>query len=223
MAVTRNMRAPSGITGQVWGASGAVYTVDANGYIANVAAADIGPLVAAGCTVVTGNAADGISPMSLRLLGGRKPDGTVMTGSAGAGVFGVTSTAGTSLFLVGEAAQTNTKTDVAIFEAPVPEGYYPGKDLTLTVNSHYTGGGTVGTKTVGVNAYEIATDGSQGSDICATTTAATMTTAAADAAFTITGAGLVAGDKILFKVTMTLQETGGASAVTGRLNSIRLS
>lgn len=223
-AATRNMRAPAGVVNtKIYGASGATYQVDANGYVPNVAVPDISPLVYAGFSIMASPAADGLDVQALELFSGRTTLGVLMATAAAAGVFGISSSAGTSLFLASEAAQTNTKTDVVLFEKPMPQGYFAAQNLSPIINANYTGGGTVGTAVVSLNAYRIGKDGSQGADIAATAgNPVTITATAADYPFTVTGASLNQGDRVLFKVTMVLQETGGASAVTGRINSIRI-
>ncbi len=164
---------------------------------------------------------NGIIPQFIRLIDGRNSDGTILAAAAAAGKFGLSLTLGTSAFLVGEAAQNNTKTDIVLAEIRLPDTYVPGTDFVLTANAHYTGSGTVGTKTLDCEVFKNSSVGGSAADICATTIK-TLTNAAANHAFTITGATLAAGDTFIARLTMALQETGNVSTITGRINSIKI-
>jgi hypothetical protein len=174
--------------------------------------------------VATGTAGTtGIFVTPIPLLNFKNNDGTPLAAAASAGKFGMTITLATAQFLLAEAAQANTKTDIALVEFVLPPTYVPATNFTITTNSHYTGPGTVGAAhTTGLNVYKNAAAGTQGADINATA-AISIGAAAADQAFTITGATLIPGDRVTVVLTMIVQETGGASALTGRVNSVRVS
>lgn len=171
---------------------------------------------------VQANTSNGINTTRILLFNAKNSDGTVLTGSAAAGKFGISLTLGTSEALTGEAAQGNTKTDIAAFEMTLPAGYIAAQNLTVTVNAKYAGAGTAGTKTVVAAAYLLATDGTMGANLVATS-AATITTSAADYAFVITGTTLTGGVRILVAITAVMQETGASSTLTATVNSARLS
>lgn len=158
----------------------------------------------------------------LRMLDFQNSDGSVLAASAAAGKFGITLSAGTAMNLVTEAANSNTKTDVAIHEYIVPSSYVAGTNLTVTANTMYVlGSGTVGTHTLAAAAYLTANDGTQGATLIATA-AQSVPAAAADVTFTITGTSLVAGSRLLLSFTLVIQDTG-ASNITAKLNSVRIS
>lgn len=165
--------------------------------------------------------ATGLTPTPLPLLGFHNTDGSALSAAAAAGKFGFAITLGTSFALTGEAATGATKTDDALAEFVLPPWYIAGQNLTATVNAALTGTGTAGTKTVQVKAYRTANAGTQGANLGGAAQA--ITAAGADVAFTITGATLNPGDRILFEVETVLQETGGVSSLTALINSLRVS
>ncbi len=149
-------------------------------------------------------------------------DGSALVASSQAsGAFLSVVTIGTEQYLKGEAAQNNTKTDTLIFEYVVPDFATSAADLTLTVNALYAGTGTIGTKTMDALVYKISDAGLHGADICATTIK-TLTNAAADYAFTITGTTLAAGDRLLVKLITVISESGNVNPVYSRINSARM-
>lgn len=111
----------------------------------------------------------GIEPAaSVVLRGAMNSDGS--TASAGAGNFAVT-TAGsapalTDLYLKGEDAQGNTKTDYAWLSFVLPDNYRSGQDFNLTVNGEIVvGSGVLGTKTIKAIALPRDAAGNLSSDI----------------------------------------------------------
>lgn len=203
-----------------------IYTADTSGNVASVPkGSDLRDLEAQGARVVDTtqtSAPNGLYATALPLMHGRNSDGSAIAAAASAGKFGLTVTLGTGTFLVSEAANSNTKTDIALFEHVLPRGYVAGKNITLTANVQYVlGGGTVGTHTVNANAYRTANDGTQGVDLI-NVSAATVPAVATDVVFTIAGATLNPGDRLVLKVTEVIQDTG-ASNITAQINGVRLS
>lgn len=184
------------------------------------------PKLGATCSLLATSASlgatNGVPAIALPLAQGRNTDGSALAAAAAAGKFGFSISLGTSLFLVGEAAQANTKTDDALFEFVLPPWYRSGANLTATVYAKLTGSGTAGTKTVQVLCYKTATDGTQGADI-GPAAASAINAAGADVTFTITGTTLNPGDKVVLKLETVLQETGGTSSITAQVGSLRLS
>jgi hypothetical protein len=165
----------------------------------------------------------GISPVNrLNLMDGRNTNGTALDATGSATNFAISSTPGTSLRLLGASATGVTRTNTAIYSATLPANYIPGRDITLTVNANRTGTGTAGTNTVDVQAYSVTTTGTQSADLV-TTAAQAITGTAADYAFTVTGTGLVAGDRLLVQVVTVTQETGAVNSLTAQVNSLRVS
>lgn len=147
--------------------------------------------------------------------------GVPVTAAAQANIFGITFTPGTAEYLLSEAANSNTKTDVGCFEVVLPDSYVAGTAFGVTINAHFViGAGTLSVKTLGLNVYRQANDDTSGVDLNGTA-APTITGTAADYAYVIAGTSCLPGDRLILKLTMTLTETG-ASNVTGRVNSVRL-
>lgn len=167
-------------------------------------------------------ASDGLVATPLAITGFKNNDGTTLVVAASAGKFGITSTPGTVLQLLTEAANSNTKTDIAQVEYVVPLNYVSASNITVTANCDYTlGGGTVGTHTLAAAAYLTANAGTQGTTLIATS-AQTVPASAGDVTFTITGATLVPGSRLILTFTLVIQDTGGSN-ITAHVNSVRLS
>lgn len=164
--------------------------------------------------------ANGLSPQRLNTLSARNSDGSVIAAAAAAGKFGVALTAGTSFQLVSEAANSNTKTDVAILEAVLPPNYLAGANVSLIVNCAYVlGSGTVGTHSLTPSVYRNADAGTQGANICSAVQ--NVPAAAADLTFTLTSTSLLPGDRLMISLSLIIQDTG-ASNITANINSVRL-
>lgn len=180
-----------------------------------------GGLVTAVAT--TPSAKLGGATIRLLLTHGKNDNGTTLAASAGAGVFGITNTTGTSISLSSEAANGNTKTDKCIFEVQLPQFYKAGDSLTVTVNAlHTLNSGTASVKTVQAKAYLLASDGTSSADLIGAAAQAT-TTAAAEYTFTIAGATLTAGARLLIQITAVITETASGGGVVLSVNSVRIS
>lgn len=166
--------------------------------------------------------ASGLAPMYLRLSSGLNTDGSGLAAAAAAGKFGYAITLGTSIALVGEVSNNNTKTDDALFEYVLPANYVAGQNLTVTINAAISTAGapTYAAKTAEIKAYRTAKDGTQGADI-GPGAASAITVAGADIAFVITGTTLSPGDRIVFELEAVLHDTG-AVACNVVINSIRV-
>jgi len=166
--------------------------------------------------------ASGISPASnLALTSARNADGSVATASSSATTFGISNTPGTSTFLLAANALSATITSTVIWEYQPGNGYFSGRDLSVTANAYYSGAGTAGTKTLTLTAYRINdSTGAHGSNLGSA--AITLTNAATDNVFTVTGATLAATDRIELRLVSVLQETAG-TAINARINSVRVS
>lgn len=226
MTISAVLIAPSGSIGQVTGQSGAVYPIDANGFVTITTQGDVNPLLNAGYKFApfasTPVGADGIVQRPIPLTNARNITGAALAAAAAANVFGYSVTLGTGLSLVSEAANANTKTDAAMLEFVMPQEYVAAQNFNVAVNVGVTiGAGTLSTKTIGLNAYRLKADGTMAADICATGAITLTSNAATDYNFTITGATMLPGDRIVLKPTLTLTETA-ASNVTGLINSVRV-
>jgi len=147
-----------------------------------------------------------------------KVDGATLVAAESAGTFNIA--IGTNTLLIqGEVCDNETETSVGYAMVTLPENYVAAGDVTVRLRSALikTAAATNNGSTLDVEAFEQA-DGAVGADICATAAA----TFAADDTwynkdFVITPTGLVAGDKLLLKITSTVidSEAGGG---TLRLN-----
>lgn len=205
--------APAGRTGQVQTSEGNYDVV--NGKV-TVDDSLVSALLDSGFTFLS-------AAGKVNLLDAFCQDGAPLAAAAAAGDFGVSLTPGTSFYLVGESTQNTTKTDKALWEITLPDSYVAGNDVVVTPNAGFSGTGTVSTKTVDVNAYEQAADGTQGADLCGTAAQNLGAVGVySDFAFVIDGDNLAPGDKLLIVVTLVLTETGNMNPVLPRLNSVSI-
>ena len=150
--------------------------------------------------------------------------GVPVTAAAQANILGITFTPGTSEFLLTEAANNNTKTDVGCFEYDLPQAYVAGTNITVTTNTVANlNGGTAGTQTIAVACYRCPGDGTTSANLIATAAQNVPPTTAANQTFTITGTTLLPGDRIILKVTMVNQETAAGGGIVQNINAIKLS
>lgn len=189
------------------------------GRIYTMAAAQTAPGVLSRADMVTET---GVTVGSRALLSCKNLDGTTIAGSASSGKFGISTTATfgspASLALVTEAANSNTKTDACEVEVTLPPDYVAGSAINVVVHGNYVlGAGTVGTKSLTVDAFKMGADGTAGSNLGP----AAQNLTGSDAAYTfaITPTGLVAGDKLLLQFQVVIQDTGGSN-ITAVINDI---
>lgn len=168
----------------------------------------------------SGLAASGLIAQQLPLTDAMTAAGVFLTASAGAGVFGVSLTPGTSVALASEAASANTKTDTAVFEYVLPGNYIAGQNVTVTVNTNSAGAGTPTTQTVQAKAFKVADDGTQGADLIGAS-AATITSSKAAYTFTIPGTGLVAGTHLMIEVIAVIANASSSNTIN--VNSVKVS
>lgn len=166
--------------------------------------------------------ASGISPSTnIALTSARNADGSVAVVTAAAPTFGISNIPGSLTFLIGSTALSSTVTSTVIWEYQPGNGYYATRDITVTVNAYYSGTGTAGTKTLTLTAYRInSSTGAHGVNLGSA--AITLTNAAVDNVFTITGTTLTATDRVELRLVSVLQETAG-TAINARINSVIVS
>ena len=143
------------------------------------------------------------------LLQMRNNDGTVMTATGGAGLFSIFATG--AILLIGETANSNTKTDYALTEFVIPPEYVAAHDFKVIVNAEWTDMGNLTTRTVDVEAYLVGDDGADGADICATA-AEVVDQTATDYPFTVTAATLTPSAKLKIRVTAVATEADSCDA-----------
>lgn len=153
----------------------------------------------------------------------RNEDGTVLTASAAAGKFGITSGNWTTggLKLVGEAASNNSKTSTVKYRVALPQNYVAGSEITLHVNANVTATPTV-SGVIDASAFESNTTGGVvGTDIQGTAVQS-LTTSMTDFKFVIDGSGLNPGDELEVYVQTVVNDTGGATGAIAQIGNIWL-
>ena len=110
-------------------------------------------------------------------------------------------------------------TQYARFQYCLPPEYDAGQSVVLRI---YGGMATVsdGTATVDVQAYEIASAGTVGSDICATAAQSINSATLAAKDFTITPTSLTAGDMIDVRIAVAITDSATGSGVTAKISQI---
>lgn len=132
---------------------------------------------------------------------------------------------GTNQWLIdGEATINETEASVGLFNFVLPENYVAGGTITLVVSALVVLAGDAAndpTSTIDMEARLLSkTAGTVGSDLVSTA-AQTLATAGADYSFTVTPTGLVAGDKLVCKLTTSVVETaGGTGAANSRITRL---
>jgi Cu/Ag efflux protein CusF len=132
---------------------------------------------------------------------------------------------GTNQWMVdGEATVNETEASVGLFNFVLPENYVAGGTITLQVSALVVLAGDAAndaTSTIDMEARKVTlTTGAIGSDLVATA-AQTLATAGATYSFTVTPTGLVAGDKLVCKLTTSVVETaGGTGAANSRITRL---
>jgi len=138
-------------------------------------------------------------------------DGALLTAAEEAGTFN--RAIGTNqLYIEGEVTQNETEASVGWFEFYLPENYVAAGDVKIRAVVDVQGAGTLGSCTIDFEARESDNDGAIGADLV--TTAAQAITATAGAKdFTVTATGLVAGDKLVVKMTTSVVENADAGTL----------
>ena len=183
---------------------------NAVGYVYTMLAAQTAPGVLSRADMVTETG----DKVFRSLLGVRNLDGSVLAASAASGKFGITTTASfgspVNLLLTSETATSNTKTDVCEFEYMLPPDYVAGSAITVNISSNVTGGGTLTTNSLTVDAFLVAAAGTVGTNLGPG--AGTLTQGAVNnQGFSITPAGLVAGNKLLIQIQTAITESTGGT------------
>lgn len=213
---TFTMQSFSAAYNTVTGQSGSVYHSNATGLVANVLAADVASLQAAGFTII----GPGYGGFRVPLLNAKNSDGSVLAAAASGGKFGFAVTLGTSSNLVSQIANNSTITDTALWELQLPSSFLNGSSPSIIVNcNHVLGSGVLGAHTLALHAYPIADDGTQLADIV-TTSGQNTPAAAADLTFATSTAALIANGRVIVTAVANIVETG-TSAVSFKVNSLR--
>ena len=138
---------------------------------------------------------------------------------------------GTNQMLIdGEATINETEVSVGWITFCLPHGYVTSGDVKVRLVAGLIDGGSneIGTCTIDLEVYLQAAAGTVGSDLVTTAAqpiqsgAVALAPAAID--FVVTAAGLVAGDRLVCKVTSSVVETagGGGAALNSRITKIQV-
>lgn len=161
-------------------------------------------------------AEDALAVYGISIENVRSDAGAALTAAETAGTFDVT--VGTNTIIVnGEVTDNETEVSVCYVKFILPAEYVAAGDVTVRLRCALikTGAPTDNGSTIDVEAYE-QTDNAVGADLCAT---AAQSFAAMDTwynkDFTVTAAGLVAGDVLIIKITSSVidSEAGGGTIV----------
>lgn len=127
-------------------------------------------------------------------------------------------------FIDGEATVNETEASVGLFNFVLPENYVAGGTVTLRASALVVLAGDAAndaTSTIDMEARKVTpATGAVGSDLVSTA-AQTLATAGANYDFVVTPTGLVAGDKLVCKLTTSVVETaGGTGAANSRITKL---
>lgn len=115
-----------------------------------------------------------------------------------------------------------TSDEKASFEIILPQNYVAGQSVTLRAHAGMLTTVSDGTATLDVEAWEAAATGAVGTDICATAAQSINSLTFANKDFTITPTGLVAGDKIIVRLSFAASDTGNAGVMIPEITSLAL-
>lgn len=144
---------------------------------------------------------------------------------------GATATSDDDLALVGgtfgSASPTITTTDIAGLSKTrrarvlytLPPEYDASNDVQVRLMAGTVGGTADVSATIDVEAYESNKTGGVGSDLCATAAQSINSATFAAKDFVITASGLVAGDILDIRVTIAVDDTGGAGTLEAAFGS----
>jgi len=133
----------------------------------------------------------------------------------------VTGTPGTDSVRLQGVDFGGTSTDEkAAFEFILPPEYRPGAPVTVRLNAKMVTAVSDGTATVDVEAWKDNGTGGVGSDICATAAQSINSLTAANKDFTITPTGLVAGNKLVIRLSFGGSDTGNLAVMIPQINAV---
>lgn len=122
--------------------------------------------------------------------------------------------------LISEAANGTSVSNKCRFLVELPPEYVASESVTLRVRAKITGDVEVA-QTIDAAVYEGDTEGGVGDDLCATA-AQTLTDEFANYDFTITDAGLTAGDILDIELTAAADDTGGTANKLIQIGAVSL-
>lgn len=112
--------------------------------------------------------------------------------------------------------KNTTGTQRARFEFHLPQEYQDGETVKLNILCGMITTVASSSATIDIEVYKVsATDGTIGSDLCATAAQSINSLTAAEKEFEITATGLVAGDKLDIRITIAITDSATGTAVIG--------
>lgn len=164
----------------------------------------------------------GMTAVGIELYSLRSANGDAISTSVSGGRFATHCTPGVQGFVFGESAISSTVTSTAVREFFLPADYVAGRDFTVTVSARTAGTGVWGaTRTIAVSAFKVGTNGLHGANLGPV--AQNLNTVITDHAFTISGATLAPGDRVMLRFVTVLQETGGSNTLNSYIGAIKVS
>lgn len=158
----------------------------------------------------------------------RNSDGTVLTASAAAGIFGISAGGWGSgtLKLVGEAASGNTKTSTGMVALPVPENAQAtvfttgSKAWTIEIDARVSVVAAT-SATVDIEVYRSDGNGGvSGSDLCTTSAQDINSATWATKTFTLTATNIEPGDELIVLIRTAVNDSTGANSSVGQIGRI---
>lgn len=145
---------------------------------------------------------------------------TIVDAAPGSSLLGLAATTA-GVNLVGNAANNNTKSDYAQIECVLPGWYKAGGPITVRLRAKWSTTLLTVSSKVDVDSCKVAADGVLGSDLC-TTAAQQVTISFAEYSFVVTPTGRVPGDKLVIRVALLGDDTGGAVNTAGAISAAAL-
>lgn len=108
------------------------------------------------------------------------------------------------------------------FEFVLPAEYVSGETVTVRVRAAMLTTVSDGTATVDVECWEAAGDGSVGADLCATAAQSINSLTPANKDFTITPTGLVAGDRLIVRLSFGGSDVGNVGVMIPEITAVQL-
>lgn len=158
----------------------------------------------------------------------RNSDGTVLTASAAAGIFGISAGGWGSgtLKLVGEAASGNTKTSTGMVALPVPWNAeataHTGSSKSWTIGIDARVSIVAATSaTLDIEVYRSDGNGGiSGSDLCTTAAQDINSATWATKTFTLTATNIEPGDELIVLIRTAVNDSTGANSSVGQVGKI---
>lgn len=116
-----------------------------------------------------------------------------------------------------------TSTDEkSAFVFVLPPEYDPGHSVTVRVLAQMNTAVSDGTATVDCECWKVGTDGTVGSDLCATAAQSINSLTAANKDFTITATSLTRGDVLIIRLSFAGSDVGNLAVMIPQINKVSM-